>query len=273
MSVEIKQDLTPEEKAKSYSKYFYRPPVDLPADILAELSKPADNSKALPLERISDLLKPGYLGIENGWCMLPNGGGFVANLVPMPGVTKDMFFWWLAWHSLEDLRFKIGLPGKHLSISLNEKDRAKVLDAKRPLAERFRKTMPFIVENPGGPSAQKTAIDYRGLDEFGIPEDSGLIAANTTTLMLNPPPEMNINHKMPGFMALCVRETSDGIEVRSRVWMGFHIANKILYYLLPKGVSIPEMAPAGMSRYKAHELMNLASFLPELYKEEKGAIA
>ena len=41
-------------------------------------------------ENINDLLDPGYLEVEAGWCVLPNGAGYLANMVKMPGVSVDM---------------------------------------------------------------------------------------------------------------------------------------------------------------------------------------
>jgi hypothetical protein len=55
--------------------------------------------------------------------------------------------------------------------------------------------------------------------------------------------------------------------------MGYHIVNKIPYLLLPKGVKLPEFVPAGLARHNVHEYTNLASFLPDIYKEQKGVIS
>ena len=41
---------------------------------------------------------------------MPNGTGYLANKTEMPGVTPEMFEWWFAWHSLEDLRYRIWDP-------------------------------------------------------------------------------------------------------------------------------------------------------------------
>jgi hypothetical protein len=99
--MKFKKDLTPEEKAKPYSKYFYRKAAAPAPERIAAMDQPIDPSKALPIERISDLLNPGYGEVEAGWCVLPNGAGYVANHIPMPGVTVDMVTWWYAWHGLE----------------------------------------------------------------------------------------------------------------------------------------------------------------------------
>ena len=93
---DLKKDLTAEEKARSYSKYFYRKVVPPLPEKLAAMDRPMDSTQALPIERINDLLNPGYHEIESGWCILPNGAGYIANHTLMPGVTVEMVNWWMA---------------------------------------------------------------------------------------------------------------------------------------------------------------------------------
>jgi hypothetical protein len=279
MSDVIRQDLTPEEKAKPYSKYFYRQPVTPPPERVAAMDKPIDPSKALPIERINDLLNPGYFEVEAGWCVLPNGAGYIANYTPMPGVTVDMINWWFAWHSLEDLRYKIWWPDGHFGISLSDGDRSKVLDPNRPMAQRFQGITHFVIENVGGPCAEKIAISFMRPEDVGFdmsrfksPHVGTIAAANGVSLMLNPPLGVP-NFKSPAFMCHFIGEITGGIEFRSRFWMGYHILNKKPYLLLPAGVRLPEMVPAGLARHNVYEYANLASFLPQIYEEQRGVVA
>ena len=273
-----KRDLTPEENAKPYSKYFYRQPATPPPERLAAMDKPIDPSKALPIENLNDLLNPGYLEVEAGWCVLPNGGGYVANYLPMPGVTVDMINWWFTWHSLEDLRYKIWWPDGHFAMSLKDKDRAKVLDPRRSMLQKVQGITHFVIENTGGPSAEKIAISFKNPEEVGFdmsrfrsPNVGTVLTANGTALMLNPPPGAP-HHKGAAFTIHFIREIKDGIELRTRFWLGYHVLEKIPYFLLPKGVRIPEMGCASLARHNVLEFTNLASFLRELYEEQKGAI-
>lgn len=57
-------ELTPEEKSKPYSKYFYRQPASPAPKSVTLMDKPIDPSKALPIERINDLLNPGYFSVN-----------------------------------------------------------------------------------------------------------------------------------------------------------------------------------------------------------------
>jgi hypothetical protein len=271
-------ELTPEEKAKPYSKYFYKEPSSPAPERLALMDKPMDPSKALPIERINDLLDPGYHEVEAGWCIMPNGTGYIANHLPMPGVTVDMVNWWFAWHSLEDLRYKIWWPDGHFGISLSDKHRAKVLDQNRSVTQRFQGITHYVLENVGGPSAEKIAISFMTPEDAGFdmsrfksPNVGTLAAANGASQMLNPPPGVP-NFKAPAFMLHFIREIPGGIEFRTRFWMGYHIVNRKPYVLLPAGVRIPDFVPAGLARHNVYEYANLASFLPQIYKEQKGMI-
>jgi hypothetical protein len=273
-----RRDLTPEEKEKPYSKYFYRQPAPPAPERIAAMDRPIDPSKALPIQRINDLLNPDYFDAEAGWCILPNGAGYIANYTPMPGVTVEMINWWMAWHSLEDLRYKIWWPDGHFAISLNEEDRIKVLDPKRPITKRFQGLTHSVTENVGGPSAEKIDISFLTPEDVGFdmirfksPNVGTIVAANGVSQMINPPPGVP-NHKAPAFMIHFIREIPGGIEYRTRFWMGYHILDKMPRFLLPAGVRVPDFVPRGLAIHNVCEYANLASFLPQIYQEQKGLI-
>jgi hypothetical protein len=275
----LTRDLTAEEKAKSYSRYFYRKIVAPTAERLAVMDKPLDPAKALPIERINDLLDPGYHDVESGWCILPNGAGYIANHTIMPGVNVDMVNWWMAWHGLESMRYRIWYPPAHFGVSISEKDRAKVLDPKRSLAQKIHGVTHFVIEDTGGGGAEKIAIGFMSPEDVGfdmsrfkLPHVGTISAANGVSLLLDPPPGAP-NFKSPAFMIHFIREIPGGIEYRSRFWMGYHIVNKTPYLLLPNGVRLPEFVPAGLARHNVQEFTNLASFLPEIFNEQKGIVA
>ena len=99
------KELSPEDRAKRYAKWYYEPIAEPDAGLLEQLSHgPMDPSKAQRIENINDFLDPGYFEVETGYCILPNGAGYLAVNNKMPGVTADMVNWWFAWHSLDPLR-------------------------------------------------------------------------------------------------------------------------------------------------------------------------
>ena len=140
--------LKPEERALSYAKYYDLPITPIPPEKLAVLQAgPIDPKLALPIERRNDLLNPGYLDCEVGWCVMENGTGYLANLTPMPGVTPEMFNWWFAWHGLEDMRYRIWDPEDHFYARQQNPDRIK--DPGVPMREKNWGTVHFVLEDIG----------------------------------------------------------------------------------------------------------------------------
>lgn len=279
MSIELRDpELTPEEKAKPYAKYYYRKPAPPAPGALEKMESPMDPSKALPIENINAMLDPGYHEVEAGWCVLPQGGLYVANRVEMPGVTVDMVDWWFAWHSLEDLRYKIWWPEGHFGISISDRDREKVVDPATPPRLRFQGITHYVLEDTGGPSVEKIAISFMTPEQVGFdmsrfksPHVGTVVAANGSAKMLNPPPGIP-DQKSPAFMMHFIREIPGGIEFRTRFWIGYHILDKKPHYCLPKIAKIPEIVAKGLAMHNVLEYSNLASFLPQIYEEQQGAI-
>lgn len=67
-----------------------------------------------------------------------------------------------------------------------------------------------------------------------------------------------------------IRETADGVELRTRFWMGWTIVDQKAVKTLPDGVRIPEIAAQTLLLHNMKEFANLASFLPEIFAEEKN---
>lgn len=273
----LRKSLTAEEKSKPYSKYYYQELAAPPPEKLAAMERPIDPAKALPLVNLNDLLNPGYFEVEIGWCVMPDGSGYVSNLNTMPGVTADMLKWWFAWHSLEPLRYKIWYPKSHYHVSLSDEDRAKVLDPNRSIEEKLYGITHHVVENIGG-GAENIYISFMSpencgfdMSRFHAPNVAALFAANGVSQLIDPPPGVP-NFKGPAFMCHFIREIPGGVEMRTRFWMGKKVINKQATHLLPKGISLPPFVPQGLAFHNVHEFANLASFLPRLYEEQQGKI-
>lgn len=271
-------ELTAEEKARPFSKYFFKPLEPPKAERLAPMEMPIDPANALPIGKRSDLLNPGHLACEAGWCVMPDGTGFIANNLTMPGVTLDMINWWFAWHSLEPLRYKIWYPPCHYDIQISDRDRAKVLDPSRPAPLKFQGITHYVIENTGGPCAEKIAIEFKTPEEFGF--DMSRYDAKTMAFagghgaakMLAPPPGVP-DFKAAAVMCHIVREVPGGVEFRTRFWMGYRIINREAARCIPETVRIPDFVVRGLATHNVHEYANLASFLPQIYDEQKGIVA
>lgn len=271
----ILKALSSEEEAKSYSKYYYMEPAAPDPGMLEAMEKSIDPSKALPIENLNDLLNPGYMEVEAGFCCLPNGAAFVANHTPMPGVTVDMINWWFAWHSLEDLRYKIWWPKGHFAISINDEDRKKVLDPDRPAPLKFQGITHYVVEDVGT-GTEDIMISFLTPEDMGFdmsrfktPNVGTIVAANGLASPGGAPPDAP---KAPAVMCHFIREIPDGIEFRTRFWMGYHIIDRKPRLLLPTDVQIPEAVPQELGRHNIFEYSNLRAILPQIYKEQKGLI-
>lgn len=61
----------------------------------------------------------------------------------------------------------------------------------------------------------------------------------------------------------------DGVELRSRFWMGYAIVEGKPIKLLPEGGMVPHEVPLALLKHNVKEFTNLAAILPGLYEEEK----
>jgi hypothetical protein len=273
-----RKELTLEEKAKPYAKYYYlssAPAAAHHAEMLKDL-KPLDPAKADRIQDVNDLLSPGYTEGENGYCVMPDGSACVALRHPMPGATPEMIDWWFAWHGLEDLRYKLWYPEMHVSARVGDEERAKILDPDRPLPLKFQGMTHHVVEDIGGGVLNAVDISFLTPEDFGFdmarfhsPNAEALAAANVTARGLSDPLD---GPGLPVAFVHLVRKVEGGIEVRNRFWVGYQIVDKKPVLMLPPGVTIPEEAAQGLFLHDVQEFANLAAILPGLYAEQGGRV-
>lgn len=248
--------LTEEEKEKPYAKFFYRAPAVPDDDVLKAVQpgQPMDPSKALLPGHMTDILKPGYLEVENGYCLLPGGGGYAAVCTRFPGITFEMYDWWRLWWGKEDLRYKLWYPGMHFRF-------------------KFTGAGEWILEDVGAGPINICVIHKNGPEvlEFG-PErwkegrlltthgGSSLATKFNCSYHENPTAMTNIHF---------VRETEDGFEVRSRFYLGFLGTPQGLRRIAKEGeVTLDEAY--NIANHCAYEMANLRDLLPPLYAEMAG---
>ena len=255
--------VTNEEKQLSYYKYFERDLAPVPQELLqiAE-GDPADPSDLLPFE-MRNLFITGEDSsfCRNGFGNFGDGTAYLATELYMPGVTSEMLDWWFPWHSVgSDLRYKIWDPEDHYFATAHPASR--VLDPNIPMAQKTWNTEHFIMENAGmGPQFVQILFlrpGDLGLDESqtGTDNCSSLVCGigkNTGTTMI---------HKW--------RPYKEGVQFCSRFWIGCGMReDKTFGRCLPPGAEIPPFIPRRMYAHDIKEYTHLASFLPELYAEEK----
>ena len=248
--------ITDEEKASPLYKYFTRPMVDAPAEKYAKAEQPMDPADALSPFEMNKLFDPGYLPGEIGYCNLPDGGGTLANLTPMPGVTPEMFDFWFAWHGCQPMRYKIWNPDQHYYCLTRNLDRA--LDTSLTLKERYWNTTHDVKEDVGmGP--EDIVINFRypvdiGFDEQRYKNFKGTIVCAG-------------NAESPTIMVHFVRPTDDGVELRTRFWMGYSVIDGKPKCIIPPGHKMPLQPVKALLTHNMKEFTNLAAILPEVYAE------
>jgi hypothetical protein len=266
------KELSPEDRAKRYAKWYYEPIAEPDAGLLEQLSHgPMDPSKAQRIENINDFLNPGYFEVETGYCILPNGAGYLAVNNKMPGVTADMVNWWLAWHSLDSLRYKLWYPPAHVSVEVSGPSRKKILDPATPPALRFQGIRHHVVEGIGGPP-NDIWISFMTPEEFGFdmsrwhsPNAATLVGANGLNKVPGGPPGL----KSPAVMMHFIREIPGGIEFRTRFWGGYQIIGRKAYLFLPSFVKLPVDLMRALAVHNVEEFTRLRVILPRIYAEEK----
>lgn len=119
--VKVRQKLFPEEEKMPLAKYFYNYPLHYPTPVemqIIETMNPIPVEDAIQPQDFMSLLKPyGYDKFELGYCMFPDGSGYVATYrVRPPHITAEMERWYRNWRNLKsksmvpghgNLRYKI----------------------------------------------------------------------------------------------------------------------------------------------------------------------
>jgi hypothetical protein len=265
-----RRELTEEEERKPYAKYFYKELAEIPAADLEKVNAGAVSpSLATSVHERSDLMRPGYLGVETGYTVMDDGSGFAATLVKMPGVTPQMLDWWFNWHPLEGLRYAMWCPVAHTDIGV--KDPAQHLDSSGvELRERNYGSTHYPVEGFNLEGAQRVAIDFFSPRDYGLdmelftePGISRAYCANVTLSLLKTPFNTFFH---------AVREVEGGVEYRSRYWIGYTMKSGV-----PRRVKRPmpfKMKDLARNNclHSLTEYNNLTSFLPQLYEEMGGRI-
>ena len=265
MATAVRRQLSAADLAKPYAKYFDLPLTPAPKAIFEFLDRgPVDPALAVPVHHRNELLKRGYLPVERGYCLMPDGTGFVAGLTQMPGVTPEMIDWWFAWHGLEGLRYAIWDADDHYDIHVTPEDLERRLNPKLSLRERNWNTTDVVTEDIGTGS-MVLDISFLSPEDFGYDTDlfkNGALTAVSANLGIHDP-----KSKLVTFTHVA-REIPGGIELRSRFWIGWNIVDKKPVRV---GQDVPREVIAGICKGLAYhcpkEYHNLAAILPKVYTE------
>jgi hypothetical protein len=184
-------------------------------DVLPALRAPMDPADALAPADVNALLDPGYHPGENGWCELPDGTGYTASLVQLPGCTGEMYRWWFWWHAVEPVRYTLWYPSNHIAARPVDPS---VLRAPGLSDEQRYVGTTHHVDEYIGPDLVRIAITFVDPATLGFDTSrfaaAGIVGHACARVSLRRP------RVEVATMVHLARRTPDGIEQRSRYWLG-----------------------------------------------------
>lgn len=222
-----------------------------------------DPREALALSQIDRLIDATPFAVENGWCLLANGVGYVAVRTEMPGVNTEMVDWWFDWHPRDPLRYRIWHPRAHIENSMEP--------PAVPGAKAHWGTVHHPVEDVGT-GVVHARIAFLRPTELGFSSDA-LDRPDLATIVGGyvGDDRRHVRHTL--MIHVFLREGA-GVVLRSRFWLGaalrpYGVLGAPGERLLNNGFVRRTMLPVGLPRalalHCAEEYTNLASLLPELY--------
>lgn len=266
-----RRQLTPEEKSIGYSKYFYKEMAEIPAEDLEMVNNgPVNPSDIITVHERDKMMDPGYHKVETGYTVFPDRSGVAATKVFMKDVTPEMLDWWFNWHPLEGLRYAIWCPVAHLGI--DAKDKPGHLDSSGiNLRERNYGKVHYPLEGFDVPGAQRVRIEFFSPEDYGLDLEKFIEPNISTAFLANC---LVDQFSIPiNIFFHAVRKVEGGVEFRSRYWLGYNMKKS---GPVRRNRFVPKKVMMHMARnnciHSLTEYNNLASFLPQLYKEMGGKI-
>ncbi len=246
------------------SEYLSRPLAPPSPEVLEALEQgPMDPADALDRDDPDALLERSPLAVETGWCMLPDGVGYVAVRSAMPAVSGEMVDWWFDWHPRESLRYRIWHPAAHLENSLEVPS--------RPGAKPHWGAVHHPVEDVGA-GVVHARIAFQRPSEMGVSSDA-LEHPDVATIVCGYAGDDRRRVRHTPMFHVFLRD-GDGVVLRSRFWLGaalrpFGALGAPGEYLLNnrfvRGRALSAKLPPALARHCAEEYANLGALLPELY--------
>lgn len=261
-------ELYPEERKMPMSKY-YDIPLAAPgplAQALLDLG-PCDPSRAVLPEHMADLIDvEEYADMSYGYCMLPNGAGYVAFCVDYgPNVTPEMIGWYWRWVNIPpkgtieghgNLKYKILHQIDHLDHGfVNKKDYSGGVYTLESL------------DNGGGEPAVGSYHHGYNLEEYGIPAEKLHALRNAGGAARG----IYETFDIPG-THLCMnvtRTSPKGTTERiSWEWIGYKPVNGV--FVRDESTPVDETYLRNVLIHNEIEHARMAQILPDLYREYSG---
>ena len=234
--------LTPEEAASKYAKYYHLGPAEPSRENLLAVERGADMDPKfafMPEDYAAKMNVPGDMEVETGFCVLPNGVGYVAARTFQPGMTDEKMQYFTDHYKPEgDLFYKTWYPTVH---TRHYSDMA-VEDVGWGM-EDFRFVQPLF----------PTDLGITGAIDANDPECFAINGSNIHTYPLHRP-ESDPLH----ITELCYyRAVPGGRELRVRFWIGLNYVNGKSEIHLPGGRPIDASYPRALCNHCIWEFATL----------------
>lgn len=249
--------LTPEQRKAPYAAFYDRPAPVIPPECqqIIDHGSDMDSADAVIDHNISVMLHPEQIRVENGYCVLPDGTGYVAAKHHMPNVTFDMYKFWLGWWTVEDhdTRYKIWCPGKHTAAFFTYS------------SEEIGGRLEEIYF--GSSIRQDPRLINLDLDEMAQSTCVMADGGNALSKTYGAPPE-----ELPicGLICHFIYEEPGvpGIIMRSRFWFGCQALNGHITPVLAPGQRVSKEYLHGFYEHNCLEMNALSDLLPDLYRQQ-----
>ncbi len=242
--------LDPAEEASELSKYYYMGAKEPEPETMAaiQFGKPLAEEDCIHPDELELLLRPGYLPHESGYCVFKNGIGYAAAHTKLLGVSVEANNWWGPWHEQDDLRYKCWCPGAHTRVGYH-----------------------WAQENVGMGLEDLYTVERLTPIQVGIPDGEvdkakDLVVLRLSNWLCKPVGAGASVRPIPMVVIHDVRKIDDGIEYRSRFFIGMHYVGGKAKIFLPEGEKCPEERAYGMAYHSAYEMATLGRILQELYE-------
>lgn len=261
-----KVPISAEDQAKPYYKYYLRETTPVAPQKMSKIFGGAIHpTNAIPFSARNQLLALGQEKEEIGYCVMPDGTGYVADVTFMPGATTEMIHWWFAWRGLDSLRYVIADP--YANIQALTMQSAKAKDSDLTDYEKFLDTTQVVISmGETGPITE--FLNFKYPSDMGFhskPAENDRFICARGYGQGQPPfavPDYFVCHQ------IC--PVDGGVVVKTKYWLGWTVRYGKDENSLLDSFRMPPMVPMARLVETAKAWGNLAEILPQLYAEEKG---
>lgn len=261
-------EMKEKQKEWPYSKFleFKVDEYGIPEELKDRIhpDRPMNPENILKITDIDLLLDADYQAEDEGYCVCPDGTGYVGEKFFYPGATKDMFEWWFAWHGLEDTRYRIWDPKGHCGASVSGRHMKRRTDPALNWKERNWGTSDFVTAyTVDGVSTVR--ISFFSPEDFGFSPEALSKSDASVVCAVSGKPDMMIGD---GPSIRVLHQTEEGLHVWTYFWYGYTILNKKAVRL--GGFQCDPEVPKLQVTHCAEEYTRLGKILPFIYQENHG---